>query len=120
MDIRGLRLACEKCQPFLFLRRIFNAIIIMEKFCVSIDLAPTCCNSNYLQYVCRSKVRVFRGRKYEFMWDSVSLTAGLVCDGVFIGVVYKGSLGIFPKFAHLGLSKSSLGSLIALFNLYPL
>lgn len=92
----------------------------MEKFCVSIDLVPSCCNRNYLEYVCRSSVRVFRGRKYEFRWDSVSLTAGLVCNGVFVGVVRSGVLGIFPKFEHLGLSKSSLASLIALFNLYPL
>lgn len=92
----------------------------MANFCVSIDLAPSCCNRNYLESVCRSRVRMFRGRKYEFMWDSISSTAGLVCNGVLIGVVYKGSLGIYSQFAPLGLSRSSLSSLISLFNLYPL
>lgn len=91
----------------------------MVNCCISINLAPSCCNRNYLEDVCRSRVQVFRGRKYEFMWDSVSSTAGLVCNGVLIGVVYKGSLGIYSKFAHLGLSRSTLASLISLFNLYP-
>ena len=92
----------------------------MANFCVSIDLAPSCCNRNYLENVCRSRVRMFRGRKYEFVWSSVSLTAGLVCNGVLVGVVYKGSLGIYSQFSALGLTKSSLSSLMALFNLYPL
>lgn len=92
----------------------------MANFCVSIDLAPSCYNRNYLENVCRSSVRMFRGRKYEFMWDSVSSTAGLVCNGVLIGVVYKDSLGIYSQFSALGFTKSSLSSLMALFNLYPL
>lgn len=92
----------------------------MANFCISIDLAPSCCSRNYLESVCNIRARVFRGRKYEFMWSSVSSTAGLVCNGVLIGVVYKGSLGIYSQFAPLGLNKSSLGSLISLFNLYPL
>lgn len=92
----------------------------MANFCVSINLAPSCCNRNYLENVCRSRVRVFRGRKYEFVWSSVSLTAGLICNGVLVGVVYKGSLGIYSQFSALGLTKSSLSSLMALFNLYPL
>lgn len=92
----------------------------MANFCVSIELAPSCYNRNYLENVCRSSVRMFRGRKYEFMWDSVSSTAGLVCNGVLIGVVFKGGLGIYSQFSALGFTKSSLSSLIALFNLYPL
>lgn len=92
----------------------------MVNYCISIDLTPSCCNPNYLEHVCRSRVRIFRGRKYEFAWNPVSSSAGLVCNGVLIGVVDKGCLGIFPKFSTLGLSKSSLSSLIALFNLYPL
>lgn len=91
----------------------------MANYCISINLAPSCCSRNYLENVCRSRVRVFRGRKYEFMWSSVSSTAGLVCNGVLIGVVYKGSLGIYSQFSVLGFTKSSLSSLIALFNLYP-
>lgn len=92
----------------------------MANFCISINLAPSCCNRNYLENVCRMKTRVFRGRKYEFMWSSISSTAGLVCNGVLIGVVYKGSLGIYSQFASLGLSRSSLASLMSLFNLYPI
>lgn len=92
----------------------------MANFCISINLAPSCCNRNYLESVCRVRARVFRGRKYEFMWSSVSQTAGLVCNGVLIGVVYKGQLGIYPQFSSLGFTASSLSSLMALFNLYPL
>ena len=92
----------------------------MANFCVSIDLAASCCSRNYLESVCRSRVRMFRGRKYEFVWSSVSLTAGLVCNGVCIGVVRKGSLSIYPQFATIIPSISQLHSIIALFNLYPL
>lgn len=92
----------------------------MANFCISIDLATSCCSRNYLESVCKIRAKVFRGRKYEFMWSSVSSTAGLVCNGVLIGVVYKGSLGIYSQFAPLGLNRSSLGSLMSLFNLYPL
>lgn len=92
----------------------------MVNYCISIDLSPCCCNRNYLESVCRVRARVFRGRKYEFMWSSVSQTAGLVCNGVLIGIVYKGQLGIYQKFSSLGFTASSLSSLMALFNLYPL
>lgn len=92
----------------------------MANFCVSIDLTTSCCSRNYLKSVCNIQARVFRGRKYSFVWNYVSLTAGLVCNGVLIGVVYKGSLGIYSQFDFLELNKSSLASLISLFNLYPL
>lgn len=92
----------------------------MANFCISIDLAPSCCNRNYLVNVCRTRVRCFRGRKYEFVWGCVSSTASLVCNGVLVGVVWKGKLGIYSQFTSLGFTESSLKSLIALFNLYPL
>ena len=92
----------------------------MANYYVSIDLTPSCCSRNYLESVCKIRARMFRGRKYEFVWSSVSSTAGLVCNGVLIGVVDKGCLGIFPQFSALGLTKTSLSSLMALFNLYPL
>lgn len=91
----------------------------MANFCISINLAPGCCNRNYLEHVCRSRARVFRGRKYEFMWSSVSSTAALICNGVLIGVVWKGQLGVYSQFSSLGFTEASLKSLIALFNLYP-
>ena len=92
----------------------------MANFCISVDLVPSCCNHNYLENVCRQRACMFRGRKYEFMWSSVSQTAGLVCNGVLVGVVIKGKLGIYPQFSSLGFTDSSLRSLMALFNLYPL
>ena len=92
----------------------------MANFCISIDLAPSCCNRNYLESVCRYRSHIFRGRKYQFVWLSAASTAGLECNGVLIGIVVKGQLGIYPQFSSLGFTASSLGSLIALFNLYPL
>lgn len=92
----------------------------MANYYISIDLTPSCCSRNYLESVCNIRAKMFRGRKYEFMWSSVSSTAGLVCNGVLIGIVDKGRLGIFPQFSALGFTKSSLSSLMALFNLYPL
>lgn len=91
----------------------------MANYCISIRLASSCCNRNYLENVCSSHVRTFRGRKYEFMWSSVSLTACLICNGVLIGIVWKNQLGIYSQFASLGFTESSLKSLIAMFNLYP-
>ena len=92
----------------------------MANYYVSIALTPSCCSRNYLENVCRLRAIMFRGRKYEFVWSSISSTAGLFCNGVLIGVVDKGRLGIFPQFSALGFTKSSLSSLMALFNLYPL
>ena len=92
----------------------------MANYYVSIELTPSCCSRNYLENVCRLRSIMFRGRKYVFVWSSICSTAGLFCNGVLIGVVDKGCLGIFPQFSALGLTKSSLSSLIALFNLYPL
>ena len=54
------------------------------------------------------------------VWGSDSRIAYLCCNGVRIGEVHKGTLGIYPQFAPLGLNKSSIASLISLFNLYPL
>ena len=92
----------------------------MASYCISIDLAPSCCSRNYLENVCRIRSKMFRGRRYEFVWGPVSSVAGLFCNDVLIGVVDKGCLGIFPQFSALGFTKSSLSSLISLFNLYPL
>ena len=92
----------------------------MANYCLSIALTPSCCNRNYLENVCKIRSKMFRGRRYEFAWGPVSSVAGLFCNDVLIGVVDKGCLGIFPQFSALGLTKSSLSSLMALFNLYPL
>ena len=92
----------------------------MANYCVSIELTPSCCSRNYLENVCKIHAKMFRGRRYEFVWGPVSSVAGLFCNDVFIGVVDKGRLGIFPQFSALGFTKSSLSSLMALFNLYPL
>lgn len=92
----------------------------MANFCISIALAPSCCNRNYLESVCRHRSHIFRGRKYQFVWLSAASTAGLECNGVLIGIIVKGQLGIYSQFSPLSFTDSSLGSLIALFNLYPL
>ena len=92
----------------------------MANYYLSIDLTPSCCSRNYLESVCSIRAKMFRGRRYEFGWGPVYSAAGLYCNGVLIGVVDKGCLGIFPQFSALGLTKSSLSSLMALFNLYPL
>lgn len=91
----------------------------MEKYCISVDLAPSCCTRNYLESVCRCRTRVFRGRKYKFVWSPVDLIAGLVCNGVLIGIVHEGKLKIYSQFSSPYLTASSVGSIMALFNLYP-
>ena len=92
----------------------------MANYCLSIVLTPSCCNRNYLENVCKIRSKMFRGRRYEFAWSPASSVAGLFCNDVLIGVVDKGTLGIYSQFSALGLTKSSLSSLMALFNLYPL
>ena len=92
----------------------------MANFCVSIDLATSCCSRNYLENVCKVRARMFRGRRYEFVWSPVSSVVYLCCNSIRIGEVYRGTLGIYSPFSSLGLTKTSLSSLMALFNLYPL
>ena len=92
----------------------------MANYCLSIALAASCCNTNYLQHICSFDAKLFRGRYYMLVWGSDSRIAYLCCNGVRIGEVHKGTLGIYPQFAPLGLNKSSIASLISLFNLYPL
>lgn len=92
----------------------------MANYCVSIVLAASCCNTNYLQHICSFDAKLYRGRYYMLVWGSDSRIAYLCCNGVRIGEVCKGCLGIFPQFSALGFTKSSLSSLMALFNLYPL
>ena len=92
----------------------------MANYCISIDLAASCCNTNYLQHICSFDAKIYRGRYYTFVWGSRSHIAYLCCNGVRIGEVRKGTLGIYSRFAPLGLSRTFLSSLISLFNLYPL
>lgn len=91
----------------------------MADFCISVALATSCCTRNYLESVCRKPSRVCRGRVYIFEWSSEASTARLLCNGVLIGTVYRCRLGIYPQFSSLGLTTSSLNSIMALFNLYP-
>ena len=92
----------------------------MANYCISIVLAASCCNTNYLQHICSFDAKLYRGRYYMLVWGSDSRIAYLCCNGVRIGEVCKGRLGIYSQFAPLGLSKHFLSSLISLFNLYPL
>ena len=92
----------------------------MISFCISVRLASCCCDCNYLQHVCRMKAQHFVGRKYEFIWSEVYLTAMLHCNDVCIGIVSKGNLLVYPQFKVLVPSESYLRSIMALFNLYPL
>lgn len=91
----------------------------MANYCVSIVLAASCCNTNYLQHICSFDAKLYRGRYYMLVWGSDSHIAYLCCNGVRIGEVRKGTLGIYSQFSVLGFTKSSLSSLMALFNLYP-
>ena len=92
----------------------------MANYCLSIDLAASCCNINYLQHICSFDAKLYRGRYYMLVWGSDFRVPYLYCNGVCVGEVCKGTLGIYSQFAPLGLNKSSLASLISLFNLYPL
>lgn len=92
----------------------------MANYYLSIALAQSCCDCNYLQHVCRMKAQAFGGRKYEFIWSEFALTALLHCNGVCVGAVVRGSLSIYPQFKTIIPTESYLRSIIALFNLYPL
>lgn len=92
----------------------------MANYCVSIKLAACCCDCNYLQHVCKMKGRVLHGRTFFFCWSDYFNSALLFCNGIYIGEVRQGSLGIFPQFKQIVPSASTLLSIMALFNLYPL
>lgn len=92
----------------------------MANYCVSIELSPSCCSRNYLESVCDIHAKMFRGRRYEFVWSEFYNSAMLRCNAVCIGIVDKGSLSIYPQFKAIIPTESYLRSIIALFNLYSL
>lgn len=91
----------------------------MANYCVSVKLAVCCCNCNYLQRVCKIENRIIHGRVYGFCWSDYYGTALLFCNGVCIGEVRHGALGIYPQFKSLIPSVSMLLSLMSYFNLFP-
>lgn len=91
----------------------------MANYCVSVKLAACCCDCNYLQRVCNMQFRVLHGRAFYFRWSDYFNAALLYCNGIYIGEIRQGSLGIFPQFKLIVPSSSMLHSIMALFNLYP-
>lgn len=92
----------------------------MANYCISVRLAPSCCNHNYLQRVCKMPPQAVRGRYYSFRWGGVCNIASFLCNGVYVGEIVGSYLHIFPQFKTMFLSESQLKSIMSYFNLYPL
>lgn len=86
---------------------------------LSICLAKSCCNHNYLKHVCRKQPKVIHGRTFYFFWSFISDEANLYCNDVWIGSIRKESLIIFPTFVSVVQSESRLRDIISQFNLFP-
>lgn len=91
----------------------------MANYSLSISLAKSCCNRNYLRRVCERKPKVIYGRAFHFFWSYISDSADFYCNDVCIGSVQKGCLVIFPIFKSVVQSESRLLSIMAQFNLFP-
>lgn len=91
----------------------------MANSSISIRLALSCCNCNYLKHVCNQKPKVLYGRTFRFVWSYISDSADLYCNEVCVGTIKKGQLSIFPLFVSVVQSESRLRSIMSSFNLFP-
>lgn len=86
---------------------------------LSVRLADSCCNYNYLKRVLGKGSVVMYGRKYH--WEEVKgePSFSLFCNNRIIGCLYIDTIYIYSETVSYCPRKSYLEALIALFNLYP-
>lgn len=92
----------------------------MDKYSVSVVLADSCCNRNYLLSQIIGRVVWYRGRKFHWEVTYSDERYNLFCNNRLIGDLYIDKILIHDENSKILQSKSDLLSLIALFNLYPL
>lgn len=91
----------------------------MDKYSVSVVLANSCCNRNYLLSQVIGSVVWYRGRKFHWEATSSKDRYNLFCNNRLVGDLYIDEILIHDENSRIIQSESELLSLIALFNLYP-
>lgn len=91
----------------------------MENNSLSVVLADSCCNRNYILSKVIGSVVWFRGRKYHFEVTGSELRYDLFCNNYLIGDLYIDEILIYEETSRFIHSEDELRSLIAMFNLYP-
>lgn len=86
---------------------------------ISVVLAKSCCERNYLMKLVVGRSICFRGRKYCFKETPSEVQYDLYCDGRCIGALYIDKVLIYEERAHFIKSEDLLKSLLAMFNLFP-
>lgn len=86
---------------------------------LSVVLAVSSCDRNYLMRSVVNRPIWFRGRKYWFVETKIRSRYDLYCNGVLIGDLYIDKILIYDEYSHIIKSVDVLKSLIAMFNLFP-
>lgn len=91
----------------------------MENISLSVRLAESCCNSNYLKKALKRSSVVMCGRKYHWEQGASEHCYSLYCNHKCIGSLQYGVVRIESAGLIYCQNESFLKALIALFNLYP-
>lgn len=87
---------------------------------LSVVLAASCCNRNYLDSVLLGKSLNFRGRVYSWVRSVSMKDYILYCNDIAIGALHYDTFTLYKPFSSIIPSREFLLSLFAMFNLYPL
>ena len=91
----------------------------MENISLSVCLAESCCNSNYLKRVLKKSSVVMYGRKYHWERGTSEHYYSLYCNHKCIGSLQYGIIRIESAGLLYCPNGSFLKALLAMFNLYP-
>lgn len=86
---------------------------------ISVVLADSCCNRNYILSKVIGRSVWFRGRKYWFEVTGVETRYDLFCNGHLIGDFYIDEVLVYEEKSYSIKSVDELKTLISMFNLYP-
>lgn len=86
---------------------------------ISVVLAKSCCERNYLVRKVIDRPIWFRGRQYWFKATESKVIYDLYCNGWRIGDLYINEVSIYKERTPFIKSADVLKSLVAMFNLFP-
>lgn len=86
---------------------------------ISVVLADSCCNRNYILSKVIGRYVWFRGRKYWFEVTGAESRYDLFCNGRLIGDIYIDEVLVYEEMSNYLKSVDELKTLISMFNLFP-
>lgn len=91
----------------------------MENSSISVVLANSCCNRNYILSKVIGRCVWFRGRKYWFEVTGIESRYDLFCNGRLIGDIYIDEVLVYEEMSYYIRTEDELKTLVSMFNLYP-